>query len=110
MVARKVVRISQETRKVTGGVSVIYPNNGKRLTFVGNDAVGCHRVDHGRQKVVMKALHLSNDPFTVETCGNLFVRKDTFVSHIGRLDNLQYVVYYESMKREVKTRPMYECR
>jgi hypothetical protein len=58
----------------------------------------------------MKALHLSNDPFTVETCGNLFVRKDTFVSHIGRLDNLQYVVYYESMKREVKTRPMYECR
>ena len=39
--ARKVVQISQQTRKVTGGVSVICPNYRKRLTFVGQDACPC---------------------------------------------------------------------
>ena len=34
---RKVVQISQQTRKVTDGVSVINPNNRKSLTFVGED-------------------------------------------------------------------------
>jgi hypothetical protein len=44
--ARKVVQISQQTRKVAGGVSVICPNNRKRLTFVGQHA------RHGRQNAL----------------------------------------------------------
>jgi hypothetical protein len=37
---RMVVQVSHQQRKVTDGVSVICPNNRKRLTFVGQDAVG----------------------------------------------------------------------
>ena len=36
---RMVVQISQQGREVPDGVSVICPNNRKRLTFVGQDAV-----------------------------------------------------------------------
>ena len=53
---RMVVQISQQRRKVTDGVSVICPNNRKRLTFVGQDAVGRQRARHGRQNALMKAL------------------------------------------------------
>ena len=42
-----VVQISQERRKVTDGVSVIFRNNRKRLTFVGQDTVVRQRVRFG---------------------------------------------------------------
>ena len=72
-VALKVVHVGQQTRKVTDRVSVVCPNNRKRLTFVGQDVVGCQYAHHGRQNALMKALHSSGRPYTVVMIGNLFI-------------------------------------
>ena len=61
----KVVQKSQQRRKVTDTVSVVSPNNRKRLTFVGQDAVGWQRARPGRRNVLMKTLHSSGRPYTI---------------------------------------------
>jgi hypothetical protein len=85
----KVVQISQQTRQVTDGVSVIRPNNRKRLTFVGQDAVAWHIARHGLQDALMYALHLSNGPHSIETLSNIFDEEGCIlVRRIGGLDVL----------------------
>jgi hypothetical protein len=78
-VALKVVHVGQQTRKVTDRVSVICPNNRKRLTFVGQDAVGWQHAQHGRQNALMQALNLASCPDTI------LVRSDLFVDQRGIL-------------------------
>ena len=74
-IARNIVQISQQARKVADAVSVICPNNRKGPTFVGQDAVGGHIARHGLQNALMKALHSSSCPYTVETISNFFVEE-----------------------------------
>ena len=70
---RMFVQVSQQQRKVTDGVSVICPNNRKRLTFVGQDVVGRECECSGGQNALMKALHSSGRPDTIAVGSNLLL-------------------------------------
>ena len=75
-VARKVVYVSQQTRKFTDGVSVICPNNRKRRTFVGRDVVGWDPVQHGRHNDLVLTLNLDRCPDTFFLGSDLLVDED----------------------------------
>ena len=87
-VALKNVQISQQRRQVTGGVSVILPNNRKGLTFIWQNAVDRHVARHGLLDALMNALHLSNVPHSRETFSNIFSEEGCILVRISGLDVL----------------------
>ena len=67
---RMVVHVSQQRRKIADGVSVICPNNRKRLTFVGQDAVRRQSAHSRRQYALMEALNNAGRPHPILVISN----------------------------------------